>query len=198
MVEMGIFRIVGEDSLSVHQHPDTSVLVLGDEGDFVADGLPAVARAGYGFEAVEDIVVAGDAAVGADPDVAVAVLCEAMDEVRGEPEVRSGEDIEALPVVAVEPMIGPDPDKSLRILHDAAHPVVGQSAVGGAESGELVGHRTSRRRSGQWNEAEKGRCRKGFYDGFDGHYICIIMDFRLLFEFRGAGGYMPADAIEVR
>ena len=138
MVEVGIFRVVGEYPLVVHEHPYLAVVVRNHERDLVADGLAAVARTGQGLETVEDVVVAAHAVVGPDPDVPVPILGEAVDVVGGEPEVGRGENVEAPAVVAVQPVVGSNPDEAPRVLHDAAHPVVGQAAVRARQVGELI------------------------------------------------------------
>ncbi len=174
VVEVGIFRVVGKHALVVHEHPDLSVAVEGDECHLVADGLPAVGGAGEGLKAVEDIVVAAHAVVGADPDVPVAVLGEAVDVVGGEAEIGGREDVEAPSVIAVQPVVGSNPDEAPRVLHDAAHPVVGQAAARGGQVGELILScpPLSRFRQG---EEQQQHCHENFHEGFYLHLLLSVI-----------------------
>ena len=112
-----------------------------DECHLVADDSPLVADHREGHEHVLLIIIAGDSAVGSDPDIAYPVLLNAENVIRRQAQILPVIHPERRSVVPVHALRRPYPDEAAGILVDLVDGVKRKPAVLGTEVHELVRRR---------------------------------------------------------
>lgn len=137
-VELPTVNVIGKTALIVHEHPDPAIGLEGDECHLVGDDGALGADRTQGDEAVLPVTVHADPLVGPDPEIALRIFDDRIDEIGVEAHFRHSVHLERISVIAVQPLVGSDPDEAPGVLHDGADSVIGEAVVVLGQVGEFV------------------------------------------------------------
>ena len=131
-------NVIGETALIVHKHPDPAVGFNGDERHLVGDDGALGADRTQRNEAILPVTVHADPFIGPDPEIALRIFNNRINEIGVKAHFRHSVHLERISVIAVQALVGSDPDEAPGVLHDGADSVIGEAVVVLGQVGEFV------------------------------------------------------------
>lgn len=137
-VKFPTVNVIGETALIVHKHPDPAVGFNGDERHLVGDDGALGADRTQRNEAILPVTVHADPFIGPDPEIALRIFNNRINEIGVKAHFRHSVHLERISVIAVQALVGSDPDEAPGVLHDGADSVIGEAVVVLGQVGEFV------------------------------------------------------------